>query len=312
MVHKHAAQIVDWAQNGTLYEAQIAPDKPWVTPAIPSWDENYLYRRADLNNFQKSIWEAAHSNDKKVEFKSFDGQWADAKSVIDNIDSFPYHTITNPVRWRIVPIIPEWQTKLRQAVKNGDRVLFKSSYGETWASSYLNDISDPDKFSFADTTEDRYRVIEAQWKTELREAVKEGKTVQTNINNGVWLSSLINTDPDGYVFGTMSKDSYRIVEAKWQRDLRQAVRDGERIEFNASFGGWGDCTLNQNPDRLDVRWHSPDRYRIVKKPTFFTKYMELRPDGGMSPATSYRGSQDNLKITYDAETHEVVAAELIK
>ena len=59
-----------------------------------------------------------------------------------------------------------------------------------------------------------------QWQQDLIDAVKAGKVVEVDIaGENEWSESSFNLNPDGYVFGTISEDRYRIRPEKVTRYL---------------------------------------------------------------------------------------------
>lgn len=60
-------------------------------------------------------------------------------------------------------------------------------------------------------------------------------------------------------------------EAEWKQKLRQAAREGKRIEYfdarraNGAIIGWTDCLINSNPDGWDFMESDNSDYRIVPK-----------------------------------------------
>ena len=242
MAHKHAALIIDWAQNGTPYEWRDMGGT-WRSCTTPTWNEHMEWRRADLTAWQKELWDAAHSTDKKVEFEYEDNVWVQADAMTDP-DSFEYHKLQNRNWWRVVDVEAAWKTKLRNAVRAGHRVEYKPSDDRPWEESTVTRRPDAEDPFGKNVVESQYRIVyvEDQWKTELRQSVRDGYKVFM-FDRGDWSYSSINMNPDKFDFLDTKESDYRItVMPKTYK--RYIWADGHSVS---------QATLDQTPfDNIEI------------------------------------------------------------
>ena len=310
MAHKHAALIIDWAQNGTPYEWRDMGGT-WRSCTTPTWNEHMEWRRADLTAWQKELWDAAHSTDKKVEFEYEDNVWVQADAMTDP-DSFEYHKLQNRNWWRVVDVEAAWKTKLRNAVRAGHRVEYKPSDDRPWEESTVTRRPDAEDPFGKNVVESQYRIVyvEDQWKTDLRNAVLNGDRVEIRVHKDIWAESTINIIPDDISFPFLSQYQYRVVEAAWKTELRQSVRDGDRV-FMFDRGDWSYSSINMNPDKFDFLDTKESDYRITVMPKTYKRY--IWADGhSVSQATLDQTPFDNIEITLDKATNKVIDVRLIK
>ena len=102
---------------------------------------------------------------------------------------------------------------------------------------------------------------------EVLHAIAEGKDVEwQSLADGSWSS----VHPEARVNPIIDKHlNWRVKpepEAEWKQKLRQAAREGKRIEYLDHKGEWVDCLINSvNPDAWDFFGSIENDYRIVPK-----------------------------------------------
>lgn len=102
---------------------------------------------------------------------------------------------------------------------------------------------------------------------EVLHAIAEGKDVEwQSLADGSWSS----VHPEARVNPIIDKHlNWRVKpepEAEWKQKLRQAAREGKRIEYLDHKGEWVDCLINSvNPDAWHFFGSIEDDYRIVPK-----------------------------------------------
>lgn len=161
---------------------------------------------------------------------------------------------------------PHKHRDLIRAWADGAEIEFYSHYNEAWFQ--LDDIRNLVKF---DSIE--YRIKPPQWQEDLRQAVRNGKTIE--IKHGDWMWSSINENVDTYLFGVFTEDRYRIKPEPKPDLVRYIKLNPEELDYISG----------------DLRW---------------------RVQQGVFCYSSKQNKDDNLRLIIDGETGKLKDAEVLK